>query len=142
MESTGAIDMYSNDIKIEVENLMHNGMDIQLLDMPGQCYALVKNMEAPVPPWDKDKYDILIVIPAAYPDAALDAFYISLPYTFNGGNHPRVNGGTVEIEDRQWQLTSWHYPDGKPWRRGHDDLDSHITHCRGFFYHRGATNGY
>jgi hypothetical protein len=132
----------SEDAAYEVERLAKTGVDIHLLDVSGQCYALVRDIEAPSPPWNSSRYDILIAIPAVYPDAALDAFYLSLPYTFHDSTHPRVNGATISVENRQWQLTSWHYPDGKPWRRGLDDLDSHITHCRGFFSHRGALNEY
>ncbi len=134
--------MCPDDITVDVGMLLHAGMSLKILDVSEQCYVLVHAIEAPNPPWDAEKYDILIAIPAAYSNAALDAFYIGLPYKFNNGKHPRVNGGIVEIEGRQWQLTSWHYPDGKPWKRGQDDLDSHIAHCRGFFFHRGATNGY
>lgn len=134
--------MCPEDAASEAEKLAKKGVDIQLLDVSGQCYALVRGVEAPSPPWNVDWYDILIAIPVAYADAALDAFYLGLPYTFHNGTHPRVNGATISVESRQWQLTSWHYPDGKPWRRGLDDLDSHIAHCRGFFFHRGALNEY
>jgi hypothetical protein len=134
--------MIPEDIKTEVKILVTKGLDLHLFENSGQCYIRVGNLEAPSPPWNEKNYDILIAIPAAYSDAALDAFYLSLPYFFNGGAHPRVNGGILDIEGNRWQLTSWHYPGGKPWRRGQDDLDSHIAHCRGFFFHRGALNGY
>lgn len=134
--------MCPEDIRNEVKDLVKRGMHLELLDISGQCYVLVQGVEASNPPWDSAEYDILIAIPAAYSDAALDAFYLGLPYKFKDGNHPRVNGGIIEIQGRQWQLTSWHYPDGKSWKRGQDDLDSHIAHCRGFFSHRGALNEY
>jgi hypothetical protein len=134
--------MCPEDVKTEVEKLVAEGIDLKILDVAGQCYVLVRDIEAPNPPWDREKYDILIAIPSAYSDASLDGFYISLPYKFNNKNHPRVNGGIIETESQQWQLISWHYPDGKPWKRGQDNLDSHITHCRGFFRHRGAINDY
>jgi hypothetical protein len=99
-------------------------------------------VEVPSPPWDRQSYDILIAIPTAYDAAALDSFYLGLPCKFKNGNHPRVKGAVINVKERQWQLVSWHYPDGKLWSRGLDDLESHLIHCKGFFMHRGATNAY
>ena len=96
---------------------------------------------APSPPWDRASYDILIVVPIAYDlGTGLDGFYIALPYTFNNGQHNRVNGQTLTLADQQWQLVSWHYPDGKGFQVGIDTIESHIVHCPGFFLARGAVN--
>ena len=126
----------------EMIRLSRQGIKVELVDSGGQCYALAVGVEAPVPPWDRTAYDVLIAVPAAYDDAGLDAFYLGLPYTFKGGCHPRVQGATIEMNGRRWQLVSWHYPEGTSWRRGHDNLETHILHCKGFFFHRGAVNGY
>lgn len=126
----------------EVARLARRGIPVELTEASGQCYAIVSGVEAPSPPWDRTAYDLLIAIPAAYDDAALDAFYLGLPYTFKGGTHPRVQGGVIEVNSHRWQLVSWHYPDGRPWRRAQDDLETHILHCKGFFFHRGAVNAY
>lgn len=123
----------------EVDVLARNGVRVALTNVGGQCFARV-DVAVPSPPWDRATYAILIPIPAAYSDAALDAFYIELPYKFNGGNHQRVSGAVVTLDDKEFQLVSWHYPDDSPWRRGIDTLESHIAHCRGFFLNRGAVN--
>jgi len=124
----------------QVQELVDRGVAIELTAIGGQCYALVNGVEAPTPPWSNSKFDILIAIPAAYDAAHLDGFYLALPYTFNDGEHPRVQGQIIEHLDRKWRLVSWHYPDGKPWIRGQDSIETHIVHCRGFFLHRGAVN--
>jgi hypothetical protein len=123
----------------EVDLLKGRGADLDLVEIGGQCYAHVRRLPAPVPPWDKTAYDILIAIALAS-GAGLDAFYLELPYRHHGGNHPRVGGAVITYDSRSWQLVSWHYPEGRPWVFGRDDLDSHITHCKGFFFHRGAIN--
>lgn len=128
--------------KDEVAALIQRGLAVELVEVGGQCYALARGLGAAAPPWDRDSYDILVAIPAAYDACSLDAFYLALPYTFKGGEHPRVNGGTISHDGRQWRLVSWHYPDGKPWTQGRDDLASHLTHCKGFFLHRGAVNDF
>ena len=124
----------------QVATLRTKGGDIELIDINGQCYVLARGIEAPSPPWDRSTYDILVAVPLLFDEAALDGFYLGLPYQFNNGQHPRVNGQVIQWGERVWRLVSWHYPDGKPWRRGIDSLESHLVHCRGFFLNRGATN--
>ena len=127
-------------IKEEVDSLAARGVKVKLIEAGGQWYVLAEVLPAPSPPWDRPAYDILVAIPAAYDAGPLDGFYIGLPYKFNDSTHPRVNGSVIQVEGRSWQLVSWHYPEGKPWQQGKDDLDSHLTQCRGFFLHRGAIN--
>lgn len=129
-------------IREEVEALVKAGEPVQLAQVDGQCYAAVGKVQAPAPPWGSATHEILIAIPAAYDNAGMDGFYLRLPYVFNGGTHPKVNGQTIQFDGASWQLVSWHYPTGKPWLAGQDDLSSHILHCKGFFYHRGAINEY
>jgi hypothetical protein len=126
----------------EIDQLVGRGAAVELIEAGGQSYVLGRAVAAPTPPWDQGTYDILVAIPAAYDAASLDAFYLALPYKFHGGSHPRVQGAVITVLGRQWQLVSWHYQDGKPWARGLDDLASHLTHCQGFFFHRGAVNAY
>lgn len=127
-------------IEEQVAALVRRGVPARLLTGAGQEYVHTSICEIPVPPWGTPKHEVLVAIPTTYDTAPLDGFYLALPHIFNGGLHPRVNGQVVELEERKWQLVSWHYTEERPWRRGQDDLDSHIGHCRGFFLHRGAKN--
>ncbi|HZZ80571.1 MAG TPA: E2/UBC family protein [Gemmataceae bacterium] len=127
-------------IKDEVAALGKRGISLELIVATNQWYVLASGLVAPVPPWNQKSYDILVAIPLAYDAAGLDSFYLALPHAFNGGEHPRVKGDIVNVMNRQWRLASWHYPDGKPWRRGLDDLATHLAHCQGFFLNRGAVN--
>jgi Prokaryotic E2 family E len=127
--------------KAEIEKLVAGGTAIELVMDGAQPYAWVRAVAAPKPPWDREAYDILIAIPIAYDlGTGLDGFYISLPYSFSGGEHNRVNGQALAFKDRQWRAVSWHYPDGKAFQAGVDTIESHIVHCRGFFLARGAVN--
>jgi hypothetical protein len=127
--------------KIEIELLQATGIKVRLANEGAQPYAHVCGIAAPSPPWDRTLYDILIPIPLAYDlGTPLDAFYLGLPYRFDGGDHNRVSGQVVILEDRQWKLVSWHYPDGKPFHPKTDTIESHVIHCRGFFLERGAVN--
>jgi hypothetical protein len=125
----------------EIKRLAGNGLFIKLVDESIQPYALVSGLEAPSPPWDRTAYKILIPIPIAYDlGAAIDGFYLALPYTFAGGEHNRVNGQSLSIDGCDWKGVSWHYPDNRQFRIGVDNIESHIVHCRGFFLQRGAVN--
>ena len=142
MENTEILfNMHITRARQEIDQLSTTGMDIELVIEGTQPYAKICGVDAPSPPWDKPRYDILIAIPIAYDmGTGLDGFYLGLPYNFQGGDHNRVNGQIVNIATRQWKAVSWHYPDGKLFQEGLDNLDSHIIHCRGFFMSRGATN--
>ncbi len=123
----------------ESESLAKNGRKVELIDANGQCYALVEGIEASSPPWCAERFDILIVIPALYPETGLDGFYIGLPYKFKDGVHERIkDGAEIDIRGRKWKQVSWHYLDGKQWHQSGDSLDTHIAHCHGFFRGRGV----
>jgi hypothetical protein len=127
--------------KAEIERLAASGCNIALVTQGTQPYARVRGLEAPSPPWDRGAYDILVAIPIAYDlGTGLDGFYVALPYSFNGGEHNRVNGQILTLEGLQWRGVSWHYPDGKQFCIGSDTIETHIVHCRGFFLARGAVN--
>jgi len=127
--------------KAEIDRLALLDVSIELVTQGVQPFALVGGIEAPSPPWDRKLYDILIAIPIAYDlGTALDGFYLALPYKFQNGEHNRINGQVVSVQNRDWKAVSWHYPDGKPFRLEVDNIESHIIHCRGFFLQRGAVN--
>jgi hypothetical protein len=126
----------------EVADLQRRGARVSTFVHASQCYVQITGVEVPSPPWERSATDILVPIPATYDNAALDGFYVLLPLGWNKTNHRRINGSEIEINGRRWRAVSWHYPDGRAWERGKDTIESHIEHCRGFFLHRGATNGY
>jgi hypothetical protein len=141
MASMGRITVSIAKATAEIGRLATSGLSIELVNGGVQPYALVRGVEAPSPPWDRTRFDILIPIPLAYDlGTPLDGFYLGLPYTFNGGDHTRVSGQVVAMDQREWKLVSWHYPDGKPFDSKTDTIESHIVHCRGFFLERGAVN--
>lgn len=124
-------------VEAEAAALRKRGRNVEVLEQNGQLYVWVEVVRAPSPPWDKESYQILIVIPAAYKQASLDAFYLGLPYTWNTRAHERVSGAEIRVRNQTWKLVSWHYLSGKEWQAGKDSLETHIVHCEGFFSDRG-----
>lgn len=125
----------------EAQKLNEVGVSVAFTSLNGQSFAKVGPFKIPSPPWEKTDARILIALPLDA-SADLDAFYLELPNRWNQKDHPRAQGNVIELDGASWKLVSWHYADGKPWRAGVDNLETHIEFCRGFFLHRGATNGY
>ena len=134
--------MIPKGLEAEVAYLNKAGMKVDIVEVDGQCYVVVRGLAATCPPWGKNACDILIAVPVTYEQAGLDGFYLALPYSFKDGEHPRVNGQVVDVSGCKWRQVSWHYADGHPWKPGVDNLEGHIKHCHGFFSGRGATNAY
>ncbi|HLG16953.1 MAG TPA: E2/UBC family protein [Blastocatellia bacterium] len=128
----------SQTIDDDLEGIREAGIDARLLDSNGQKYAEVKGIAVPSPPWSLDRLTLLFAIPATYPTGGLDAFYIELPVSHASGSVP-YQSQTAQIDGRSWGLISWHYPTGRPWNPSHDDLSTHIEHCRGALMRRGVT---
>lgn len=123
-------------IKEDVAELAVSGQEISLFSENGQAYVEVL-IDLPMPPWSKTRARILVAVPSTYPTAGLDAFYVEDGVTM-GGTLPRKQS-VATISKAVWNLISWHYATNRPWNSRIDDLQSHITHCRGFFLARGVS---
>jgi hypothetical protein len=128
----------SQTIEDDVKWIREAGVDARLFNFNGQKYVEIRGVTVPSPPWSLHVLTLLIAIPAAYPVGGLDAFYIELPVDHASGSIP-YQSQTAQIDGRWWGLISWHYPPSRPWNPLHDDLSTHIEHCRGALLKRGVT---
>jgi hypothetical protein len=127
----------SQTIEDDVAAVNAAGGKARLLNPGGQIYVEACGLEIPVPPWGSKRAAILIAVPATYPSGGLDAFYLKLPMTHSSGSIP-YQQSVIHVDGHDWMLISWHYHESRPWNSLHDDLESHIQHCRGFFLTRGV----
>ena len=127
----------SQSIEEDVTMLKEAGVSSRLHLSGGQKYVEVEKVNIPSPPWGKTETNILITVPATYPTGGLDALYIELPITHTSGSIP-YQQQTIQVDGRTWILISWHYHPTRPWNPLHDDLASHVEHCRGYFLTRGV----
>jgi hypothetical protein len=125
-------------IQDDVQATREAGIDARLLTEGAQYYVEVQDLSIPSPPWSKERVSIIISIPATYPAGGLDAFYVELPLSHTSGSIPNQQS-SVYISGKTWMLISWHYASNRLWNPRHDDLASHITHCRGYFLRRGIS---
>lgn len=128
----------SQAIEDDVQSAVEAGIDARLVTCTAQKYVEVKRVCVPSPPWSLDKLTLLIAVPASYPAGGLDAFYIELPVSHASDAIP-YQSQTAQIDGRSWGLISWHYQPSRPWNPLHDDLSTHIEHCRGALLRRGVT---
>jgi hypothetical protein len=128
----------SQTIEDDVAPLEEAGFEARLFTYGGQRYVEINGIQVPSPPWSRNSITILIAIPATYPAGGLDAFYIETTATHSSGSIP-YQSQTAQIDGRSWGLISWHYSSGRPWNPLHDDLTTHIQHCRGALLRRGVT---
>ena len=120
-------------IENDVAFMQAAGESVELLSEGGQRFVAA-NISIPSPPWSSSTARILIAIPSSYPTAALDAFYVD-PASVTVTERAQPSG---LILGQVWNLISWHYSQTRPWNSRIDDLQSHVTHCRGFFLQRGV----
>lgn len=118
------------------DDIQEAGGSARLLSHAGQQYAAVK-IDISSPPWSEATAEILFAIPATYPTGGLDAFYVKLPLGHSSGDIPKKQSEII-VDGERWLLISWHYLEAKPWNSLHDDLATHVQHCRGFFLTRGV----
>ncbi len=73
------------------------------------------------------KADLLIVIPAGYPNAALDMFWAFPDVKLANGNWPQNCDHHGQYLNNSWQRWSRHFFQHRPWRVGVDNLRTFVA---------------
>lgn len=69
---------------------------------------------------------VALLIPTAYPEAALDMVYFHPHLQRQDGKQIRALSSQT-IAGESWQRWSRHYSSENPWRIGEDDVSTHLT---------------
>lgn len=85
-----------------------------------QRSIVLRQYPMPAGRFDADKADILIVLPAGYPDVRPDMFY-ALPWLklVRGGAYPKAADQPYDFKGQKWQRWSRH---NDQWRPGVDGI--------------------
>jgi hypothetical protein len=99
--------------------LQQRGIAFQEIEEPQKAVVL-RGYELPCQRFDAAKADVLIMLPASYPDCAPDMFY-ALPWLRLVGSQNFPNAANVPLEFRgqSWQRWSRH---NNEWRPGVDGI--------------------
>lgn len=85
--------------------------------------------EFPLPEAYSERHvDLLVRLPAGYPDAKLDMFWTSPRVTLTNGQMPHRANVMENHGGRSWQRWSRHWQN--PWRPGIDGLDTFLIAVR------------
>lgn len=77
--------------------------------------------------WSHPMVDLMVIIPASYPLAAVDMFWVSPTISLSNGCAPEAATLIERHGESSWQRFSWHYK--RPWNPTKDTLTSHISFC-------------
>lgn len=86
---------------------------------------VLRNIRLAPDKYDHDTADILLRIPAGFPTALLDMFWVCPFLTLKGGGIPPAATERATHENRVWQRFSRHLPNGR-WRPGVDSLKTYL----------------
>lgn len=92
----------------------------------GSMWLVIKDFPLP-PKFTSSSADLLVIIPASYPNAEMDMFWLYPDAKLAGTNRYPINADQhQDFLGKKWQLFSRHYITQK-WRTG---VDSLVTHLR------------
>jgi hypothetical protein len=109
--------------KADEEFLQEKQFDYELTQAGAEIHLVLRQYSFP-PAYASVKADVLIVIPPAYPMAALDMFWTHPDVKLANGAWPQASENhETKSNGRNWQRWSRHIE----WRSGVDTLRSFIT---------------
>jgi hypothetical protein len=76
------------------------------------------------------KADLLIIVPAGYPNAPLDMFWTCPDVMLSTGGWPNACTHHETYHGKSWQRWSRHFFQDKPWRPGIDSLRTFMATVR------------
>jgi len=104
------------------EYLQEKGFEYELKSQDGAIHLILKNV-AFSEAFNMRQADILIVIPAGYPNSNLDMFWTCPHVRLLNGDYPAACNYFENFHDRNWQRWSRH----GLWRGGVDNLRTFIS---------------
>jgi hypothetical protein len=112
---------------VDEEYLLLKGLRWEFLQEPAGSDRLlvVRDVRLAAGKYNVDGADVLFRIPAGFPTALLDMFWVCPVLALKNGSAPAASTERVTHEGRLWQRFSRHLPDGR-WRPGVDSLKTYL----------------
>jgi hypothetical protein len=114
--------------EIDAEFLAEKGYRYDLCQESGAVYVIINDYPLPAP-FVPNQADLLIQLPAGYPNAKPDMFWTSPDVKLAGGAWPKSSEVHENKRGRSWQRWSRHFPDNR-WRPGTDNLRTYLAAIR------------
>jgi hypothetical protein len=106
------------------DSLSATGYDYTIDRVGEQVHVVIRNF--PLPRYNPQCADLLIIVPNGYPNAKLDMFWTFPDVSLPNGDIPLTANVHEQLGGRNWQRWSRHIADGK-WRSGVDNLRTYMT---------------
>ncbi len=113
-------------LKIDLESLKkERGLIIETDKIEGeQICVIVKDYPLPKKIWNRDKTNLLIIVPPVYPNAKLDMFWISpKDLKFFDGAEPKASDSVENHCGIEWQRFSRHV---EKWNPARDNIITYL----------------
>jgi hypothetical protein len=110
------------------EFLDEKGWRCSVENVGGFIHVIIHDFELPSA-YTPVRCDLLVRLPAGYPNANPDMFWTKPDVQLIGGNWPMNANVWEEFSGSRWQRWSRHFPDGR-WRAGIDGLDTFLASIR------------
>lgn len=114
--------------EIDAEFLAEKGYRYDLCQETGAVCVIVYGYPMP-PVYAPNQADLLIHLPAGYPNAKPDMFWTNPDVKLAGGAWPKSSEVHETKCGRNWQRWSRHFPDNR-WRPGTDNLRTYLAAIR------------
>jgi len=108
--------------ELDRDFLYEKEYEFEILPLGGALHLIIKNFEFPEH-YAPSQADLLVILPAGYPNAALDMFRTYPDVKLTNGNWPAAASPHEQLNGRSWQSWSRH----TNWRVGKDSLRSFIS---------------
>ncbi|MCL5006684.1 MAG: hypothetical protein M1153_00845 [Patescibacteria group bacterium] len=92
----------------------------------GSFHLIIKNFSFPEA-YAPTIADLLIILPAGYPNAALDMFWTRPDVKLASGSFPEKSDVHKDYRGESWQRWSRHFHAECPWRVGKDNIRTFIA---------------
>lgn len=105
---------------VEIEYLKNKNYEFNEVDCGSQKGLILRNFPLPSDRFDAVAVDVLILIPAGFPDIGSDMFYTFPWVKFSqSGQFPKAADQPLQFDGITWQRWSRH---SKDWRSGRDGI--------------------
>lgn len=107
----------------DVDFLISKGYDFEVHQMGEGAHVIIKAFSFPL--YEPLQADMLIILPAGYPNAKLDMFWTYPDVKLKDGRWPAAAEHHQDYHGKSWQRWSRHIQ--REWRPGVDSLRTHLT---------------
>jgi hypothetical protein len=112
----------------DTEFLRDRGLDYEVTADAGMTCVVFRAWGLPTG-YDRSTADLLLRLPAQYPDTAPDMWWFEPAVNFADGRRPQATEATEQHLGRTWQRWSRHFSAGQ-WQSGIDGLENYLALIR------------